>query len=170
MKTQRKTKNEQVQIINGRVEQAYTLIVSGAIDLLKGFKSVELRTYCQMEHTKNELNANFIREFLCCFWNITLVRNPKDCRDYIAIDFSIEALEKFGSKLTNQLLFKIYSVLHSDKEAIDTQSSLKINFIPLELLNYYNSTIARGETEYISITTIEATSILKQDGKSHDLY
>lgn len=172
MKTQRKTKltNEQFQIINQKVESIYTLIVSNAIDLLKDLKSFELRTYCEMEHTRNELNANLIRELLCQFWNITLTNSPKDRRHYIVIDFSKETLKKYGSDLTNKLIQKIYSVIYSNKEATDTQYSIKINFIPLELLNYYNSTIAQGETDYISITTIDTSSALKQVNKSHYLY
>jgi hypothetical protein len=172
MKTQKKAKltNEQLQIINQKVESIYTLIVSNTIDLLKDLKSFELRTYCEMEHTKNELNANLIREFLCQFWNITLTESPKDHRYYIVIDLSKEALKKYESDLTNKLILKIYSVICSNEEPIDTQYSLKINFTPIELLNYFNSTIAQGETEYISITTIEASLSLKEECKSHYLY
>ncbi|MFA4869223.1 MAG: hypothetical protein WC623_13540 [Pedobacter sp.] len=172
MKTQRKTKitNEQFQIINQKVESIYTLIVSNAIDLLKNLKSFELRTYCEMEHTKNDLNANLIREFLCQFWNITLTESPKDHRYCIIIDLSKEALKKYGSDLTNTLILKIYSVICSNEETTDILYSVKINFMPIELLNYFNSTIAQGETNYISITTIEASLSLKDECKSHYLY
>lgn len=172
MKTQRRTNasNEQSQIINQKVESAYTLIISHAINLLKDLKPFELRTYCEMEHTKNELNANLIKEFLCQFWNITLTENPKDHRYYIVIDLSKEALKKYGSDLTNKLILKIYSVICSNEAVTYTLYSVKINFMPIELLNYFNSTIAQGETEYISITTIEASLSLKEECKSHYLY
>lgn len=173
MKMQRKTNpltNEQFQIVNQKVESIYTLIVSNAIDLLKDLKSFELRTYCEMEHTKNELNANLIREFLCQYWNITLTNSPKDHRHYIVIDFGKETLKKYGSELINKLIQKVYSVIYSNEEATDTEYSIKVNFIPLELLNYFNSTIAQGETDYVSIITIDTSSALKQANKSHYLY
>lgn len=164
MKTQRKPKpDEQSQIINKKVEKAYSTVVNSAIDLLRDFEPVEFRTYCEMEHTKNELNANLIKEFLCFFWNITLSKSTKDSRYYIVIDLGKEALEKLGSCLTNLLLLKIYSAMRSNEETTCTLYALKINFLPLELLSYFHSNIAHGETSYISITTVEKIMTLKHN-------
>lgn len=160
MKTQTKNKkDEKIPLLNAEVEKAYNLIITRATELLKGYTHAEYRTYCLMDHTKNELNANLINELLCYFWNITLLVNKKDNRNYITVDLGREGIEIFGNTINDSLLQEIYSVTRPEREPHELGFSLKINFAPIELSSYYNSSIAQGETNYTSITTVEASGL-----------
>lgn len=163
MKTHSKTKDQaneksiakQTQIINEEVEKSYTLIIDKARDLLKRFEGLEFRSYCEIDHTKNEQNTNLVKEFLCYFWNITIYINLENGRYFIQIDMGKEELTKFGNGLTNLLFSEVYRVIQANGDTAHTENNLLINFKPLPMLNYYYSIIARGETEYINISTVE---------------
>lgn len=166
MKTQTKAKastktqyvaiTTDVQTVNKEVERAYTLMVDKAIELLKRFDVAKFRTYALMDHTKNEQNTNLVREFLCYFNNITLSMSPKNGMFYIFIDLGLEALEKFGSQLTNSLLRECYNLTHSNDSTNGIEYALRVNFIPAESLhNFYYRRIVEGETGYVSIGIVE---------------
>ena len=137
-----------------KVEEAYSLIVKEAINLLKNFESPEHRTYCQMDHSKNELNSNMVEEFLCFFWNITLQVAPHNNKRQIVIDIGAEGTNKFGNELTISLLHKFFTVTASRTQIHRTENTLVINYQPLQILDYYYRVIAQGETEYINIGTV----------------
>ncbi|WP_231465321.1 hypothetical protein [Pedobacter sp. Leaf132] len=145
-----------VQTVNKEVEKAYTLIVDKAIELLKRFEVTKFRTYAMMEHTKNEQNTNLVKEYLSYFHNVTLSMSPKDGRFYIFLDCGLEALEKFGSSLTNQLLREAYSITQSNDNTTGIEYALRVNFLPAEQQhNFFYRRIAEGETDYVSINTVE---------------
>jgi hypothetical protein len=146
---------EHLAISNESTERIYELITSKAIDLLKGQNQVEFRTYCEMDHSKNELNTKLLREFVCYFWNITLLKDLTNGRYYIELDFAKEGLALFGNARSNSLIFKIFSVIPSNMESSETDFPLFINFVPVEHLTYWYSTIARGESEYVNIYTLD---------------
>ena len=155
-KTQFVAITNDVQLVNQEVEKAYTLMVDKAIDLLKKFEVSKFRTYAMMEHTKNEQNTNLVREFLSYFHNITLSMNPKDGKYYIFIDLGQEALEKFGSNLTNQLLRLAYETTHSNDNTIGIEYALRVTFLPSDQHhNFFYRRVAEGETGYVSISTVE---------------
>ncbi|WP_231492235.1 hypothetical protein [Pedobacter sp. Leaf170] len=155
-KTQFVAITNDVQLVNKEVEKAYTLMVQKAVSLLTKFDVNKFRTYCEMEHTKNEQNTNLVKEFLCYFYNITLSMSPKDGRFYIFVDFGQEALEKFGSNLTNQLLRYAYEVTQSNDNTDGIEYALRVNFLPSEQNhNFFYRRIAEGETDYVSIATVE---------------
>lgn len=137
------------------VENNYELIITKAINLLKKQTTTELRTYCTMDHSKNELNSNLIKEFLCYFWNITLSTDINTGRYCIDVDFGKEALVKFGNSLANSLIQEIFSVLHANEQSAHPEFPLFINFVPIEHLTHWYRTIAQGETDYVSIFTVE---------------
>lgn len=164
MKTQTRKKpttqyvaiTSEIQLTNLEVEKAYTSIVSKASQLLKKFDLPKFRTYCEMEHTKNELNANLVKEFLSYHWNVTLSMNPKDGKLYIFIDLGGEALEKFGNGLTNALLREAYQLTQSHDNTQGIEYALRVNFNPSEQLhNFYYRRIVEGETDYVSIVTVD---------------
>ena len=159
-KTQTKTQfvaiTNDVQLTNQEVEKAYTLMVQKATSLLTKFDVNKFRTYCEIGHTKNEQNTNLVKEFLCYFFNITLSMSPKDGKFYIFIDLGQEALEKFGSNLTNQLLRYCYEVTQSNDNTSGIEYAIRINFLPAEQLhNFFYRRIAEGETDYVSIFVVE---------------
>lgn len=141
---------------NIEVEKAYTLIVGKAIDLLCHFELNKFRTYCEIEHTKNEQNTNLIKEHLSFHWNITLSLSPKNGKSYMFIDLGLESLQKFGSNLTNQLLRYAYQVTESHDNTKGIEYALRITFLPADQLhNFFYRRVAEGETEYVSLQTIE---------------
>ena len=136
------------------IKKAYFIIVEKAINLLNTFENPEQGTYCQMDHSKNELNSNMIKEFLCYFWNITLQVAPHKKERQILIDIGEEGIRKFGNKLTTSLIRKIFSMNASKTLITGTENTLVINYQPLPILEYYYRVIAQGETEYISISSV----------------
>ncbi|NMN37722.1 hypothetical protein [Pedobacter sp. SG918] len=166
MKTQTKAKAQSktqyvaittdVQQVNQQVEKAYTLMVNAATELLKRFDVAKFRTYATMEHTENEQNTNLVKEFICYHWNITLSMSPKDGRFYIFIDLGEEALQKFGSALTNNLLRECYQLTHSNGGYSGIEYALRVNYLPADQLhNFYYRRVVEGETGYVSIVTVE---------------
>ncbi|QPH37897.1 hypothetical protein [Pedobacter endophyticus] len=166
MKTQTKAKAQSktqyvaittdVQQVNQQVEKAYTLMVEAATELLKRFDVAKFRTYALMDHTKNEQNTNLVKEYLSYFHNITLSMSPKDGRFYIFIDLGEEALQKFGSTLTNNLLRECYRLTQSNDNTTGIEYSLRVNYLAGESLhNFYYRRIVEGETGYVSILTVE---------------
>ncbi|GGC63202.1 hypothetical protein GCM10011387_16010 [Pedobacter quisquiliarum] len=137
------------------VERTYELIVAKAINLLKDQSTTEFKSYCTMDHSKNELNSNLIKEFLCYFWNITLSKDINNGSYCIDLDFGKEPLIKFGNCLANSLVQEIFRVLHAKEQSAQPEFPLFINFVPIEHLTYWYRTIAQGETEYVSIFTSE---------------
>ncbi|CAM4398057.1 hypothetical protein SAMN06265348_116100 [Pedobacter westerhofensis] len=152
-----------------KIEKAYFIIVEKAINLLKTFENPEHRTYCQMDHSKNELNNNMVIEFLCFFWNITLQVAPHNNRRQIVIDIGTEGINNFGKELTTSLLRKMFSVATSKTLVSGEENTLIINYQPLPILDYYYRTVAQGETEYISISTVAIKSDDKFDLLELDL-
>ena len=166
MKTQTKAKAQSktqyvaittdVQQVNQQVEKAYTLMVDAAKELLKRFDVAKFRTYALMDHNKNEQNANLVKEFICYHWNITLSLSPKNGAFYIFIDLGEEALQKFGSTLTNNLLRECYQLTQSNDNTVGIEYALRVNYLPAESLhNFYYRRVVEGETGYVSIGTVE---------------
>lgn len=147
--------DETCDSFNKIVEDAYKSMIAKAINLIKGLEPFEMRTYCTMDHSKNELNSNLVDEFLCYFWNITLSKDVLTGNYCIDVDFGKEGLVKYGNALSNLLLIEIYTVIQSSEEPTDSKFPLFVNLMPIEHLTYWYSTIARGENEYITIRTIE---------------
>lgn len=82
--------------------------------------------------------------------------SPKDGKLYIFIDLGEEALQKFGSILTNNLLRECYHLTQSNDNTNGIEYSLRVNFLPAEqLMNFYYRRIVEGETGYVSIGTVE---------------
>lgn len=166
MKTQSKAKAQSktqfvpittdIQLTNGEVEKAYTLMVEKATELLKRFDVAKFRTFAIMDHTKNEQNTNLVKEFLCYHWNITLSMSPKDGKLYLFLDIGEESLQKFGSMLTNNLLRECYQLTQSNDNTNGIEYALRVNYLPAENLhNFYYRRIVEGETGYVSIGTVE---------------
>jgi hypothetical protein len=166
MKTQTKAKAQSktqfvpittdIQLTNGEVEKAYTLMLDKARELLKRFDVAKFRTFAVMDHTKNEQNTNLVKEFLCYFFNITLSMSPKDAKYFIFIDLGLEGLEKFGSMLANNLLRECYQLTQSDDNTNGIEYALRVNYLPADNLhNFYYRRIVEGETGYVSIGTVE---------------
>ncbi|RYF18685.1 MAG: hypothetical protein EOO42_15065 [Flavobacteriales bacterium] len=144
---------------NIEVEKAYTLIVGKAIELLDRFELNKFRTYCDIEHTKNEQNTNLVKEHLSFHWNITLSLSPKNGKSYMFIDLGLESLQKFGSNLTNQLLRYAYQVTDSHDNTKGIEYALRITFLPAEQLhNFFFRRVVEGETGYVSLHTVEKST------------
>lgn len=139
---------------DAKIEKAYFTIIEKATNLLNTFDSPEQRTYCHMDHSKNELNSNMLKEFLSYFWNITLQVAPHNKERQIVIDIGEEGIRKFGNELTTSLIRKIFSMNASKTLITGTENMLVINYQPLPILEYYYRVIAQGETEYISISSV----------------
>jgi len=135
-------------------ETVYHLIVNEAIVLLKNFNSIEKRTYCLIDHTKSEQNTNLMQEFICYFWNISLQIGPHKETGSIQIDIGKEGLVACGGTESACLLFRTLQILHLCGLSPERNNILFINNRPLQLLYYYNSIIARGETESVSIESV----------------
>jgi hypothetical protein len=164
MKTQTKTKqrekttyvlvNAELQQNNLEVEQAYTKITEVAKELLKKFELTKYRTHLSVEHCKDPQNTNLVREFVSFFWNITL-SNSKEGKSYIFISFDESGLEKFGSGLTNLLLRSAFKITQFESQEINIEYALRVNYIPMDVHNFFYRRIVEGETDTVSIYTEE---------------
>lgn len=161
-KTQRKTKpttsfvmvTPELQSTNDEVMKAYTKMVQKATELLTKFEMKKYRTYVEVDHTKDPQNVNYISEFVCHFWNITLT-NGKDGRSYIFLNYDSNFIEKFGSNLTNQLVREAYRVTNSEDGTNGIEYALKVMFVDYDVHNYFFRLTFEGETDTISINTVE---------------
>lgn len=147
--------NEQQVLTNKEVLKAYNLIVDCATELLRRFDLPKYRTYATIDHVKNEYKSNMIVEHLNYFWNITLSNN-KDGKSYIFIDLGSEALNKFGSGLTNIFLRRAYEVTQSNDNTGGIEYAMRVNFQEADQLhNFYYRRVAEGENNYVSISTVD---------------
>ncbi|WAC41074.1 hypothetical protein [Pedobacter sp. SL55] len=161
-KTQRKTKpttsfvmvTPELQSTNDEVMKAYTKMVQKATELLTKFEMKKYRTYVEVDHTKDPQNVNYISEFVCHFWNITLT-NGKDGRSYIFLNYDSNFIEKFGSNLTSQLVREAYKVTNSEYGTNGIEYALKVMFVDYDVHNYFFRLTFEGETDTISINTVE---------------
>jgi hypothetical protein len=151
--------DSELLLTNKEVEKAYTLIVSKAIELLDRFELNKFRTYCEIEHTKNEHNTNLVKEHLSFHWNITLSISPKDGRSFMFIDLGLESLTKFGSGLTNQLLRYAFQVTESHDNTKGIEYALRVTFLPADQLHqFFYRRVAEGETNYVALHTVEKST------------
>ncbi|RZK27259.1 MAG: hypothetical protein EOO43_00110 [Flavobacterium sp.] len=147
--------NEQQVLVNIEVQKAYNLIVDAATEQLRKFDLAKYRTYATVDHLKNEYKSNMISEHLNYFWNITL-SNSKDGRSFIFIDLGQEALQRFGSGLTNQFLRKAYEITQSHDNTGGIEYALRVNFQEADQLhNFFYRRVAEGENNYVSIATVD---------------
>lgn len=161
-KTQVKTKSvtnyvmvtPELQLNNEAVLKAYTQIVQKATELLNKFEMRKYRTYVEVDHTKNPQNVQYVSEFVCHFWNITL-SNSKEGKSYIFINYDADFIEKFGSNLTNQLLREAYKVTNCEDGTIGIEYSLRVQFKDYDVHNYFYRLTFEGETDTISIAMVE---------------
>ncbi len=126
----------ELQHNNDAVMKAYTKIVQKATELMKKFELSKYRTYVEVDHTKNPQNAQYVAEFVCHFWNITL-SNSKEGKSYIFINYDSAFIEKFGSSLTNQLLREAYRVTNSEDGTIGIEYALRVQFTDYDVHNYF---------------------------------
>ncbi len=167
-KTQAKTKQvtnyvmvtPELQLNNEAVLKAYTQIVQKATELLNKFEMRKYRTYVEVDHTKNPQNVQYVSEFVCHFWNITL-SNSKEGKSYIFINYDADFIEKFGSNLTNQLLREAYRVTNSEDGTIGIEYALRVQFKDYDVHNYFYRLTFEGETDTISIAMVEKPELVE---------
>ena len=100
-----------------------------------------------------------IGKYLNCFWNIKLSNN-KYRRAFVFMDIGAEALQKFGLNLTNQLLRQAYEITHSHDNTQGVEYALRVNFqLSNQMQNIYYRHVAFGETNYVSIGTVEKLQV-----------
>ena len=170
MKTKTQVKTKQVtnfvmvtpelQLNNEAVLKAYTQIVQKATELLNKFEMRKYRTYVEVDHTKNPQNVQYISEFVCHFWNVTL-SNSKEGKSYIFINYDADFIEKFGSNLTNQLLREAYKVTNSEDGTIGIEYALRVQFKDYDVHNYFYRLTFEGETDTISIAMVEKPELVE---------
>lgn len=144
----------ELQQTNEIVEQAYNAITKEAIDLLKRFELTKYRTHLTVEHLKDPQNTNLVREFISFFWNITL-STSKEGKNYIFISIDSDGLTKFGSGLTNILLRQAFKITQANDETQNIEYSLRVNYMPMDVHNFFYRRIVEGETDIVSIFTEE---------------
>lgn len=144
----------ELQVNNEAVMKAYTKIVQKAMELLTKFEMRKYRTYVEVDHTKNPQNVSYISEFVCHFWNVTL-SNSKEGKSYIFINYDADFIEKFGSNLTNQLLREAYRITNSEDGTTGIEYALRVQFTDYDVHNYFYRVTFEGETDTISIATVE---------------
>jgi hypothetical protein len=144
----------ELQQNNDAVLKAYTKIVQKAIELLKKFELNKYRTYVEVDHTKNPQNVQYVSEFVCHFWNITL-SNSKEGKSYIFINYDASHIEKFGSNLTNQLLREAYRVTNSEDGTVGIEYALRVQFTDYDIHNYFYRLTFEGETDTVSLSCVE---------------
>jgi hypothetical protein len=144
----------ELQQNNEAVLKAYTKIVQKATELLQKFELSKYRTYVEIDHTKDPQNANYVAEFACHFWNITL-SNSKEGKSYIFINYDGDFIEKFGSNLTNQLLRTAYTATNSEDGTIGIEYALRVQFTDYDVHNYFYRLTFEGETDTIRIGCVD---------------
>lgn len=138
--------NTEIQQTNEAVERAYMEITKSASELLKKFELAKYRTHLSVDHFKDPQNTNLVREFISFFWNITL-SNSKEGKSYIFISIDESGLVKFGSGLTNLLLRSAFQIT----DGSDIEYSMRVNYMPMDIHNFFYKRIVEGETDFVSI-------------------
>jgi hypothetical protein len=141
--------NTEIQKTNEAVEIAYMEITKAASELLRKFDLAKYRTHLSVEHFKDPQNTNLVREFISFFWNITL-SNSKEGKSYIFISIDESGLVKFGSGLTNLLLRSAFQIT-ANTSAINIEYSMRVNYMPMDIHNFFYKRIVEGETDFVSI-------------------
>ena len=141
--------NTEIQQTNEAVEKAYMEITKAASDLLKKFELAKYRTHLSVDHFKDPQNTNLVREFISFFWNITL-SNSKEGKSYIFISIDESGLVKFGSGLTNLLLRSAFQITTNTSD-INIEYSMRVNYMPMDIHNFFYKRIVEGETDFVSI-------------------
>lgn len=144
----------ELQQTNAEVKKAYEQIVEAAKQLMQKFEMKKYRTYAQVDNTKDPQQTNYLAEFVCHFWSISL-SNSKEGKSYIWIYYDADYIEKFGSNMTNQLLRNAYLHTQSHDGTTGIEYALKINFSDHDVHNYFFRLTFEGETDTISISTVE---------------
>lgn len=157
MKTKLVLINAELQQNNDAVEKAYTAITKEASELLRKFELAKYRTHLSIEHCKDQQNTNLVREFISYFWNIT-ISNSKEGKSYIFISIDENGLQKFGSGLTNLLLRSAFKITETVDESQDILYALRVNYMPMDIHNFFYRRIVEGETDLVSIFTVEQQS------------
>ena len=146
--------NAELQQNNLNVENAYTIITKQAIELLRRFEVAKYRSWINVEHCKDEnrRSPNLVREFVSFFWNITL-SNSNEGKSYIFISIDESGIEKFGSGLTNILLRNAFKITQSESEELNIEYAMRVNYMPMDIHNFFYRRIVEGETDVVSIFT-----------------
>jgi hypothetical protein len=144
----------QLQQNNYEVENAYSMITKSAIELLRRFEVAKYRSWINVEHCKNtkQQNTQLVREWVSFFWNITL-SNSKEGKAYIFISIDETAIEKFGNGLTNLLLRKAFHLTQSAVDGLNIEYALRVNYMPMDVHNFFYKRLVDGETDIVSIYT-----------------
>ena len=141
--------NTEIQQTNEAVEKAYIEITKAASELLRKFELAKYRTHLSVDHFKDPQNTNLVREFISFFWNITL-SNSKEGKSYIFISIDESGLIKFGSGLTNLLLRSAFQITANTSQ-INIEYSMRVNYMPMDIHNFFYKRIVEGETDFVSI-------------------
>lgn len=146
----------QLQQNNFEVANAYSMITKSAIELLQRFELTKYRTWINVEHCKNtkQQNTQLVREWVSFFWNITL-SNSKEGKSFIFISIDETAIEKFGNGLTNLLLRRAFLLTQSTDNGLNIEYALRVNYMPMDVHNFFYRRLVDGETDIVSIFTEE---------------
>ena len=138
----------ELQDSNELVKKAFNAIISQATELLKKFEMTKYRTYAYMDYNNDEHDRNNLVDFVCHFWSLSLSRS-NDGKFYIWLRYDSSFIEKFGHNLTNQLLRGAY------KATEEVAYSFKVAFQDHDVHNYFYKLIVGGETDTVSIFTVD---------------
>ncbi len=138
---------------NKEVAKSYAKIVAEARKLVTPFEAQKYRTTIDIDHTKSGKETNLISEFVCFFFNITLVNNR---HDHIMLYgcFDEEAIAKFGSRLQNRFYRQLFKHTMFENTKLNIEDCIRVNE-PGKVQSFFVNRLANGESDWVSISVEE---------------
>ena len=138
---------------NKEVAKSYAKIVAEARKLVAPFEAQKYRSTIDIDHTKSGKETNLISEFVCFFFNITLVNNRHD-HNMIYGCFDEEAIAKFGSRLQNRFYRQLFKHTMFENTKLNIEDCIRIND-PAKVQSFFVNRLANGESDYVSVSIEE---------------
>ena len=138
---------------NKEVAKAYNKIVQGAAELLKPFQHVRYRTTIEIDHSKSGKETNLIKEFICCFFNITLSNNRAGYL-MLYVNYDEDAIAKFGARLYNRVLRQLFKHTMYEKTKLNIEDCVRVNGLG-QVQNFFVNRLTNGENDFVAISVVD---------------
>jgi hypothetical protein len=145
---------DDLQIRNYEIENAFNQIVIEARTLLTVFEHKKYRSYVDILHSKSGKDTMLIKEWICYCFNLTLT-NTKNGNYLIYFGGDEEAIDKFGLFLFSKMLRIIFKITMSQATQVDIERCIRINKGASNIHNFYLQRILNGENDFVSISVEE---------------
>jgi len=145
---------QNLELRNQNVEQAYHNIIKGCKELLTAFETFKYRMSVTVDHTKSEKETNLINEWICYLWNLTLTKNRFGYY-MVYVSYDGEALTKFGDKLFNRMLRVVFKHTNIEATDINVENCIRLDHEASDIQPFFISRLLNGDNAFVKITREE---------------